>query len=362
MAYSGPPPSRFAQRRSQSAAPGHHREASRSVCRPGPAEGARRGAGGRDADRVAGRCTPGSRAADPAERRSLYGTPAERACYASSADNDMHMPPAGPERPTRRASEPTGPFAQPPAGAAPTITAAQSPATAGGIRSSAPEPEPYRSSSGEPAYEEPYYDELYGEDDFAGNCMSCAKSAGCSSLWDQYCPPPLNLHIPRGTWANLDYLMWWSRGASLPPLVTTGSQGGALNDPNLKILYGNDRVENTIRSGGRLNIGTWFNPQQTFGIGATFLQLQNMASNYTDVSNGSPIIARPFSTPPRKPPIRSSTRRRAYSPAEFASRDRQLRGRRYVSATGPDPTAGLSPRPGLWLALPAIERFGQHRR
>ncbi len=94
--------------------------------------------------------------------------------------------------------------------------------------------------------------------------------------------------------ANVDYLMWWSRGASLPPLVTTGSQGGALNDPNLKILFGNDRVDNTIRSGGRLNIGTWFNPQQTFGIGATFLQLQNMASNFTDVSNGSPIVARPF--------------------------------------------------------------------
>ncbi len=164
--------------------------------------------------------------------------------------------------------------------------------------------------------------------------MSCAESAGCSSLWDQYCPPPLNLHIPRGTWANLDYLMWWSRGASLPPLVTTGSQGGALNDPNLKILYGNDRVENTIRSGGRLNIGTWFNPQQTFGIGATFLQLQNMASNYTDVSNGSPIIARPFFNTATQAPdslvyrADGHIRRRSSRP-----RDRQLRGRRYVSAS-----------------------------
>ena len=106
-----------------------------------------------------------------------------------------------------------------------------------------PEPEPYRSSSGEPAYEEPYSTSSMAKT--ISPAIACHAPIGrLRDLWDQYCPPPLNLHIPRGTWANLDYLMWWSRGASLPPLVTTGSQGGALNDPNLKILYGNDRVEN----------------------------------------------------------------------------------------------------------------------
>jgi len=92
--------------------------------------------------------------------------------------------------------------------------------------------------------------------------------------------------------------MWWSRGASLPPLVTTGSQAplnaGSMSDPNVRVLFGNDRVDDGIRSGGRLNVGTWFNPEQSWGIGASFIGLQNVASNYIASSPGSPLLARPF--------------------------------------------------------------------
>ncbi|HEY4309233.1 MAG TPA: BBP7 family outer membrane beta-barrel protein [Pirellulales bacterium] len=155
-----------------------------------------------------------------------------------------------------------------------------------------PTPEPDQGPTNEPYYGE--YGLTYDDDGFADSCMSCAESAGCGSMWDNYCPPPLNLRIPCGSWVNMEYLMWWSRGASLPPLATTGSQGGALDDPNVKILFGDDRVDNGIRSGGRLNIGTWFNARQTFGIGASFIGLQNMASNFTAVSDGTTTLARPY--------------------------------------------------------------------
>jgi len=157
---------------------------------------------------------------------------------------------------------------------------------------SVPQPVPETMSDESGAYAE--YDDGFIDGEFADDCMSCAQAAGCCSLWDSYCPPPLCCGIPRGSWANVDYLAWWSRGASLPALVTTGTQGGAMDDPTVKVLFGDNRVDNGIRSGGRLNIGTWFNDAQTFGIGATFIDLQNMASNFNIVSDGSPIVARPF--------------------------------------------------------------------
>ncbi|HVU89390.1 MAG TPA: BBP7 family outer membrane beta-barrel protein [Pirellulales bacterium] len=185
------------------------------------------------------------------------------------------------EPPSQRA-----PAARPPArSAAPRGAAEQPPEFV-----PAPEPEP------ESGYDQGSFDGFgmpFGEDDFVDGCMSCVES-GCGNLWDSYCPPPLHLRIPPGSWVNMDYLMWWSRGASLPALVTSSPTGGALDSPNLKILFGDDRVDNGIRSGGRLNIGTWFNARQTFGVGATFLQLQNMATNFSAVSDGSTILAQPF--------------------------------------------------------------------
>ena len=324
MAYSGPPPSRFAQREVNPPPPDTTEKQADPFADPAPQK------------------EPAAAPAAEMPTELPADAPPEAEPPTRPSDDLFTEPPAGPERPTRRA---------PPSRQAPSRSRQQAPPQQSPPRSRQqppaefvpppPEPEPYRSSSGEPAYEEPYYDELYGEDDFAGNCMSCAESAGCSSLWDQYCPPPLNLHIPRGTWANLDYLMWWSRGASLPPLVTTGSQGGALNDPNLKILYGNDRVENTIRSGGRLNIGTWFNPQQTFGIGAYVLAIAEhgieLHGRIERLADHRAAVFQHRHASPRFARLRADghIRRRSSRP-----RDRQLRGWRYVSALGPDPTAG----------------------
>ncbi len=221
-------------------------------------------------------------AAAPSEPDMPFVEPPEQAPTRQRAaprgKTPMAPPPAAPTRPSpsRQAPPRSTPKSAPPRELEPALQ---------------PEPEYLPSENGEG---EPLYDEGFVDGEFADDCMSCAQAAGCCSLWDSYCPPPLYCRVPRGSWANIDYLAWFSRGASLPALVTTGSQGGAMNDPNLKVLYGDNRVDNGIRSGGRLNIGTCFNDAQTFGVGGTLIALQNMASNFNIVSDGSPIVARPF--------------------------------------------------------------------
>src|SRR5207237_3203376 len=60
-------------------------------------------------------------------------------------------------------------------------------------------------------------------------------------------------------WAEADYLMWWYRGGSLPPLVTAGSPTdpipAALGQPGTVVLFGGGRAEPEWVPGGRLRLG-----------------------------------------------------------------------------------------------------------
>ena len=55
-----------------------------------------------------------------------------------------------------------------------------------------------------------------------------------------------------------DALGWWVKGDSLPALVTTSpigtpsSAAGVLGEPGTSILYGNQKVNDGIRPGGRI--------------------------------------------------------------------------------------------------------------
>ncbi len=226
----------------------------------------------------------------------LDETPTKAPAKSPSTKPRQTTPPrAAPSRPAPSRSAPSRPAPTPPPYSPPPSNRGEYvPTPAPHARPGGPSPVPE---------EQPYEGEFVGEFGDAmeceqcgyGECQSCEQAlAGGGGYWDSYCPPPLNRNLFRGTWVSVDYLMWWSRGASLPPLVTTGVQHGALNDPALGILVGDTRVDNGIRSGGRVNVGTWLNPDQTFGIGASFVDLQNMATNFAVNSPGAPLIARPF--------------------------------------------------------------------
>jgi hypothetical protein len=102
------------------------------------------------------------------------------------------------------------------------------------------------------------------------------------------------------TWAELDYLMWWMRGSPQPPLVTTSPAGtplanaGVLGAPGTGVLFGGTPVNTSMRSGGRLFLGTWLNDAQTFGVEGNFLYLESKTANFSAGSTGSPILGRPF--------------------------------------------------------------------
>jgi hypothetical protein len=109
------------------------------------------------------------------------------------------------------------------------------------------------------------------------------------------CPYP-----PGRMWASAEYLLWWTKGSPLPPLLTTSPTGspfetaGILGLPTTTILLGNENVNTGLRSGGRFTLGGWLNPEHTTGIEANFFVLATQVSHFSAVSDGSPILARPF--------------------------------------------------------------------
>ena len=61
--------------------------------------------------------------------------------------------------------------------------------------------------------------------------------------------------------------MWWGKGTTLPPLVTTSPQGtpfpqaGVLGQPDTSVLFGNQLGGNGMQTGGRVTFGMWLDPQ-----------------------------------------------------------------------------------------------------
>jgi hypothetical protein len=107
------------------------------------------------------------------------------------------------------------------------------------------------------------------------------------------CPPPCS--EPREfVWGSLDYLLWWSRGHYVPPLVTTGTVAslGVLGQPGTEILFGARSLNGSANSGGRLELGWWLAPE--WAVEGNVLWLADMQANYNVSSTGDPLLARPF--------------------------------------------------------------------
>jgi hypothetical protein len=124
------------------------------------------------------------------------------------------------------------------------------------------------------------FDDMGGTGD-CGDCGSCPPAPGRGPLY------------VRG-----EYLLWWLTGDSLPPLVTTSPAGtpqpqaGVLGQPGTTVLFGDQVVNNTGRSGARLVAGWWMTPNarlegEVFGLGGR-------TASFDQNSNGNPILARPF--------------------------------------------------------------------
>ena len=97
-------------------------------------------------------------------------------------------------------------------------------------------------------------------------------------------------------WVRADYLLWWTRGSNVPPLVTTSTNqdDGVLGRPTTEILFGGSRETSDARSAPRITMGYWFDCCQTQGIQFDYFNLGQASNNYDNYSDGTTLLARPF--------------------------------------------------------------------
>ncbi len=120
-------------------------------------------------------------------------------------------------------------------------------------------------------------------------------------LWDE-------IHSCRKMWASVDYLSWWVKGNFVPPLVTTAPIGtpqsvaGTLGDPRTTILFGNTRLNDGQRNGGRITVGGWI-IGDVIGIEGSYYALAqstttfSTSSSFPATSTSDRILTQPFFDP-----------------------------------------------------------------
>lgn len=149
-------------------------------------------------------------------------------------------------------------------------------------------------------------------------CLPLIVCAGVEAQTAAWPPPTATISSPTsaceaesgplvGLWADAECLLWWMRGAALPPLVTASpagtpaSQAGVLGVSSTATLFGGERVNDDVRFGGRFVVGGWLDHCQRFGAEADFFMLSTRGDGFAAGSSGSPILARPFFLPTGQP-------------------------------------------------------------
>ena len=123
-----------------------------------------------------------------------------------------------------------------------------------------------------------------------GNCGPCGPYGPCGPR----CLFGSRLEV------RADYLLWWGKGDFLPALVTTSPSGtsrdaaGVLGAEGTSVLFGNKDVNDNSRSGGRVILDWWLGGSDTVALEASYLGLGDHKTDFSESSQGDPILARPF--------------------------------------------------------------------
>ena len=101
-------------------------------------------------------------------------------------------------------------------------------------------------------------------------------------------------------WVRGQYLLWWSKGNDLPPLVTTSPTDTAQNiagvwgQAGTSALFGDNGFNTEVRSGARIDLGYWLEPCQSYGIEASCVILGAHTTDFRADNQTNAILARPY--------------------------------------------------------------------
>ncbi len=96
-------------------------------------------------------------------------------------------------------------------------------------------------------------------------------------------------------WASVDYLLWFTQSAPMPPMLTTGPLSelgpsglpGVLGAPGTQTLIGGT-MGFVPSSGVRITGGLWLDDDQQFGLEGSYLLLPQQTNAYTYSASGQP--------------------------------------------------------------------------
>jgi hypothetical protein len=213
--------------------------------------------------RVFGRPVAGGPVVVPPTGGVVYGAPVV---------GQAPMGPMGPMGPV--ATSPMNQPAKPIQGGAPSVTESRNalgaPAAGGAVL---PSIQPNGTYAVPPGMEAPLYCDTAPGMDAMGRC-------GRLSRW----------------YTAGEYLLWWTRGTTLPPLITTSSPQffGIPGLGDTRTVLGGDSFGDTFTTGGRLTLGRWFGDGECRGIEGRIFVLNEINSSFITSSNEFPVLARPF--------------------------------------------------------------------
>src|SRR5262245_22840800 len=96
-----------------------------------------------------------------------------------------------------------------------------------------------------------------------------------------------------GFWGSGEYLLWWFKNGTVPPLVTAGGDG-KLGSPGTRVLVDHLNFDDDFRQGGRFSLGYRFETIPFLGVEANYFFLSDRQSDARFSSDGNPLLAQPF--------------------------------------------------------------------
>ncbi len=116
----------------------------------------------------------------------------------------------------------------------------------------------------------------------------------------EVCPAPVFSGCfgcaPLAIEGRAEYLLWWTDGMWVPPLLTTSpeEQRGVIGQDGTEVLFGNESLNDDGRSGGRFTLGFWLDPCRRHHLEATYLTLGRATASFQASNDDFEVLARPF--------------------------------------------------------------------